>query len=432
MNNLIYGINDKPKKLKEWLLYSLQQVLSVFVATVLIANVCGTPVSSCLLGACFGTLIYQIITKFKSPAFISSCGSMCSAVIGALALPGVSNQNYLMVTIGGLVVLVIYALFALIVKLFGKQVIDKLFPPVVIGPIVMLIGLNLAGFIPGYLGFDSGASSEVLTYSTLVALATAVITAITSRYAKGFLKTIPFLIGLLFGYFVCIILTLTGVCELVDFSMFKEPFSWYPDLTFLKWNWQDFSWSNVLNVFLLFGPVSICALLEHYSDHKCLSNIVGTDLTKEPGLHKTLLGDGVASFAGTMICGLPNTSYGESVATTGFSKVASTYVITLAACVLGLLSFIGPVQVLIQSIPSCVFGGCAMILYGYISCSGLKTIMNAKIDYEDNRNLVVTSVILTIGISGIYLFTSALTGISLALIVGVILNLMLKGKREVH
>lgn len=166
-------------------------------------------------------------------------------------------------------------------------------------------------------------------------------------------------------------------------------------------------------------------MLEHISDHKVLSNIVGQDLINDPGLSRTLLGDGIASAVGTAVCGLPNTSYGESVACTGFSRVASVYVISVAAIILGILSFIGPVQAFVNSIPACVFGGCAMILYGYIAASGLKTIINNKVDLENNKNLIVICVILTVGVSGIWLFDAAFAGVSLAMVLGVILNLIL-------
>ena len=359
--------------------------------------------------------------------FISSCGATVSAVIGALALPSISGgQNYLMCFIGGIIILAIYGGFALLVKFFGVDVLNKIFPPTIVGPVTMVIGLNLAGFIPTYTNIG-GKHNDI---AIVVAVATMLVVAIISHYAKGIWKTIPFLVGLAFGYIVSLILTLTGVCNLVDFSSFQN-ITWYPDITFLKWNAGDFTWGNLGSVALLFIPVAICALLEHYSDHKCLSNIIGTDLTKEPGLHRTLTGDGVASALGTAICGLPNTSYGESIATTGFSGVASTYVITLSAIMLGLLSFIGPVQAFIQSIPSAVFGGCAMILYGYIAASGLKTLINSGVSLEDNKNLIIVSVILTVGVSGLFLFSSSFTGVSLAMVSGVILNLILRPKKEV-
>lgn len=423
-NDLLYDIKEKPKTIKEWCFYALQEVLAVFVATVLIANICGTPISSCLLGACLGTIIYQCITRFRSPMFISSSGATVSAVIGALALPAVESQNYLMVAVGGLIVAAIYITFALLIKFKGIEAINKIFPPIIVGPITMVIGLNLATFIVGYTN-NSGA------WEVGIAILTMIVIAISSHYFKGFLKTIPFLIGLLFGYILCVILTLTGVHEFVNFSVFDPAnWHWYPDLVFLKWHTGDFSWNNVGATCLLFIPVSICALLEHYSDHKCLSNIIDYDLTTDPGLDRTLIGDGVASAVGTMVCGLPNTSYGESIATVGFSRVASVWVTTAAAAFLGLLSFIAPVSAFIQSIPACVFGGCAMILYGYIAASGLKTLIKSKADLEDNKNLIVVSVILTVGVSGIFFISQSFAAVSLAMVLGVILNLILKRKAQ--
>jgi len=425
-NGMIYGVSESPKTVKEWILYALQQVLAVFVATVLIANICGTPVDACLIGACFGTLLYQVITKFRSPMFISSCGATVSAVIGALAI-GETGQNYLAVVIGGLVILAIYTIFALIVKWRGIETFNKIFPPIIVGPITMVIGLNLAKFLPTYTSVN-GAHNDV---AILVAIFTMIVVALTSHYFKGFLKTIPFLIGLLGGYGLAIILTVTGAAPLVDFSVFTTmKIVSLPDFTFLHWNFASLSWGAVGQVCLLFVPVAICALLEHYSDHRVLSNIIGQDLTQDPGLHRTLIGDGAASFLGTVVCGLPNTSYGESIATTGFSRVASVKVVSVAAGTLGLLAFIGPVQAFINSIPACVFGGCAMILYGYIAASGLKTLINNRVDLELNKNLVVVSVILTTGVGGLFLFHESFASVSLAMVLGVILNLILRNKKE--
>ena len=431
MNNLIYGIRDVPKRWYEWVVFALQQVLAIFVATVLIANICGTPISSCLLGAGLGTLIYQLITRFKSPMFISSCGATVSAVCGALALNAAGN-NYLMVFIGGLIILAVYAIFALIVKLTGVKTITKIFPPTIIGAVTIVIGLNLSKFLVSYLGqgaADFNPLSTTAILAMICALVTMFVTAVVSHYGKGFIKNIPFLFGLLAGYLLALVFTLTGAAKLIDFSPFQH-LTWYPDLVFLQWRVDDWSWVNFGKVVLFFVPVAICALLEHYSDHKVLSNIIGTDLTEEPGLHRTLLGDGVASAFGTMTCGLPNTSYGESIATTGFSRVASVWVITAGAAFLVLLSFIGPVQAAIQTIPACVFGGCAMILYGFIAASGLKTLIQNKVDLNDNRNLVIVSVVLTVGVSGIIFLDAAFGGVALAMVLGVILNLILRPKKE--
>lgn len=425
--NLLYDIREVPRSAKEWILYTLQQVLSIFVATVLIANICGTPISSCLFGAGVGTLIYQLITKFRSPMFISSCGATVSAVVGALALPSVlGNGNYLMVAFGGIIIALVYIAFALVVRFRGIEAINRIFPPIIVGPVTMVIGLNLAKFLVGYTSANAAACSP---WQVGIAILTAIFIAISSHYFKGFWKTIPFLLGLAFGYILALIVTLVGWEGLIDTNAFSQ-MQWYPDFTFLNWRAGDFSWSNLGSTALLFIPVAICALLEHYSDHKCLSNIIGTDLTVDPGLDRTLVGDGVASAVGTAVCGLPNTSYGESIATTGFSRVASIWIITAGAAFLILMSFLAPVNAFIQTIPSCVFGGCAMILYGYIAASGLKTLIRSKADLEDNKNLIIVSVILTTGVSGIFFLSQSFAGVSLAMVFGVILNLILKeGKK---
>lgn len=420
---MIYGISDRPKTAKEWFLYAFQQLMSIFVATVLIANICGTPISSCLFGAGIGTLVYQLITKGKSPMFISSCGATVSAVIGALALG--NGNNYLAVTVGGAVIAIIYITFAIIVKLKGVESINRIFPPTIVGAVTIVIGLNLAKFIPTYV-LVNGEHNNI---AIVVAIVTMLVVAVTSHYFKGFWKTIPFLIGLLTGYVLSVILTLIGVAKLVDFSVFKNVgFFALPDFTFKYWAQNSISAFDLIQIFILFIPVSICALLEHYSDHKVLSNIIGTDLTEKPGLHRTLIGDGTASFVGTILCGLPNTSYGESIATTGFSKVASTSVISLASIMLIVMSFLAPVQAFLLSIPSCVFGGCAMVLYGYIAMSGVRTLLNNKVDFNSNKNVLIVCVILTVGVSGMFFLTESLTGTSLAMILGVILNLILKDK----
>ena len=420
---MIYGISDIPKTVKELLLYAFQQMCAVFVATTLISTICGTPISSGLFAAFVGTLVYQACTGFKSPMFISNCGATCSAVIGALAIG--ETDNYLAVLVGGVVIFIIYAIVALICKYKGIESINKVFPPVIVGAVTIVIGLNLAAFIPTYTAF-SGNHDDIYI---LIAVMTVIIIALISHYSNGILKTLPFLVALIIGYIVCVILTVVGVRPLVDFSVFSGiSIIALPDFAFLKLFNNTLSFSEVIQVAVMFSPVAICALLEHYSDHKVLSNIIGTDLTVTPGLHRTLLGDGLASLCGTFVGGLPNTSYGESIATTGFSRVCSVIVITVAAAMLGIMSFIVPIQAFVQSVPSCVFGGCAMVLYGFISCSGLKTIMRAKTDLENNKNLIIVSVILTVGVSGIYLFHTSFAGVALAMVVGVILNLILKEK----
>ena len=413
-----YNIDECPKTLKEWLLFAVQQVMSVFVATVLIAKICGTPISSCLVGAAIGTTIYQICTGWRSPAFISSCGATAGAIISALALGG-----YIAAAIGGFVMFLTYAVIALLIKRYGVEVINKILPLPVVGAITMVIGINLAGFIPTYLQVNG-----VITQSaTIVALITMVAIALFAHYGKGIIKNIPFLLGLLIGYAVALALTLGNIAPLVDLSVFENmTLFMIPDLTVKYWEPARVNLLLIIEVFVLFVPVSLAGICEHYSDHLALSHIVERDLTTDPGLQKTLLGDGLASFVGTILCGLPNTTYGESIATIGLSKVASSAVITLSAIILLLLAFIAPVQAFILSIPSCVFAGAAIILYGYIIASGLKIFVNNKIDLTNSKNLLVTSVVLTVGVSGFYLFNSAFSGVALALILGILLDKILK------
>ncbi len=208
MNKLLYGVREKPKKLYEWIVYALQQVLAVFVATVLIAQLCGTPVSAALFGACVGTLVYQVITRFRSPVFISSSGATVSAVQGALALS--VTGNYLMVFIGGLVIMAVYGIFALIAKFTGPNTMTKIFPPTIIGAVTIVIGLNLSKFLVGYLGQSSADFNPLSTTAVLMvvcALITMFVTALTAHYGKGFLKNIPFLVGIGIGYIVALIIT---------------------------------------------------------------------------------------------------------------------------------------------------------------------------------------------------------------------------------
>ena len=426
-SNLLYDTHEHPRTVKEWVLYAVQMLMAVFVATVLISNICGTPVDAGLLGACLGTLTYQLITKFKSPVFISNSGATVSAVIGALALG--STPNYFAVFLGGLVILAIYSIFAFVIKWRGIDAINRLFPPYIVGPITIVIGLNLAGFIPTYVDLG-GATSNI---NVLVAITVMAVVALSSHYFKGFLKTIPFLIGLLFGFVVCFGLEVIGAADYGIINKFQsiDGFFNIPRLAFLNWGdgLKSFNIKTLVDVILLFAPVAICALCEHYSDHMVMSNIIGHDLTEDPGLHRTLVADGTASVIGTIFGGQPNTSYGESTAMVGFSRVASVKVVSLAAIMMGILAFIQPVQVFINAVPSCVFGGCAMILYGYIACSGLKTLMRNRVDLENNKNLIVISVILTVGVSGIWLFSNSFAGVSLAMVLGIILNLVLRSPK---
>jgi len=419
---MLYNINDKLPT-KRLVVAALQQVIACFVATILIPQICGLPIAPAMLGAGIGTLIYQLFTRGQSPMFISSSGAFVAAVIGALALG--SAPNYTAVLIGGAIVCLVYCVIGLAINHFGTSWINKLLPPVVIGPIVAVIGLNLATFIPTY--FQVNGQYSLLGFG--LGMLTLLITALISHYGKGFIKNLPFLFAILIVYCFAAILTLCGI-PIINFAAFKGVrFIQIPDFTFLHLN--TFNWTLLPQVLLLFLPLSLVTFSEHTSDHKALSAVINKDLTQEPGLGNTLIGDGVATLFGCFFAGLPNTSYGESVGTTGFSRICSKYVITLAAVIMGVAAFFGPLQAFLVSIPSCIFGGCAAVLYGYITLSGIRTIKDNDIDLNNNKNIIILAAVLTLGVSGaVCNFGVVSIGTTaLAMIVGIILNLILKEEK---
>ena len=422
---MLYNINDKLPA-KRLIVAALQQVIACFVATVLIPQICGVPIAPAMLGAALGTLLYQVITRGQSPMFISSSGAFVAAVIGALSL-GVA-PNYTAVFIGGLIVCAIYFAVGLAITHFGTGWINKLLPPVVIGPIVAVIGLNLATFLPTY--FQVNGQYSLIGFG--LGMLTLLITALISHYGKGFIKNLPFLVAILIVYAFAALLTVCGI-KVIDFSVFQNvKLFQIPDFAFLKFSFWDFGFFP--QILLLFLPLSLVTIAEHTSDHKALSAVIGTDLTQNPGLGYTLMGDGAATALGTFIGATPNTSYGESVGTTGFSKICSKYVITLAAIIMGIAAFIGPLQAFLVSIPSAIFGGCATVLYGYITLSGIRTIKDNDIDLGNNKNVTIIASVLTLGVSGaVCNFGVVSIGTTaLAMIVGIVLNLILKEKTNEH
>ena len=412
---MIYNINDR-LPFNKLIIFSIQLMLSVFVATVLIANICGVSVSGALVGAGISTIIYLIITGFKSPMFISSSGAFVAPVIAALAIGG-----YTAVAIGGLVTCIVYTIFGLIFTKIPVEKIYNVFPPALIGAVTVVIGVNLMPFILSYVQINGVTNM----WGVSVALITMISIALISHYAKGIIQILPFLLGTLIGYVYAIILTLTGAYEIVDFSVFAnlKIFN-MPDFAFLHWSSVEFT--TVIPVIIMYIAYTISAMMECLSDHAALGGIIGVDLYKQPGLGKLFIGEGVANIIGTSVGSLGICSYGEGVACVGFSKVASTKVTLGAAIILILLGFLAPVQAFIASIPSCVFAGAAIILYGFIACSGIK--MLQKTDLNIQKNLVIVSTVLSLGISGLVVGgeTMSLSATGLALVVGIILNLILK------
>ena len=412
---MIYNINDK-LPFNKLVVFSIQLMLSVFVATVLIANICGVAVSGALVGAGLSTIIYLIITGFKSPMFVSSSGAFVAPVMAALAAGG-----YTAVAIGGLVTCLVYSIFGIIFTRIPVEKIYKVFPPALIGAVTVVIGVNLMPFILSYVQINGVTNM----WGVSVALITMISIALISHYAKGLAQILPFLLGTLIGYAYAIILTLTGAYKIVDFSVFAnlKLFN-LPDFAFSHWTSVD--WTTILPIIILYIAYTVSAMMECLSDHAALGGIIGVDLYKTPGLGRLFIGEGVANVIGTSIGSLGICSYGEGVACVGFSKVASTTVTAGAAIILILLGFLAPVQAFIASIPSCVFAGAAIILYGFIACSGIK--MLQKTDLNVQKNLVIVSTVLSLGISGLVVggATMSLSATGLALVVGIVLNLLLK------
>lgn len=413
-SNMIYGIGDKPP-FGKMILFGVQMVLSVFVATVLIANLCGVATSGALIGAALSTFIYIFITKGQSPMFLSNSGAFVAPVLFALSVGG-----YTGIAIGGLTACLVYCILGFIFTKIPYQSIYKVFPPALIGAVTTVIGVNLMGFISGYVG-------ETGQWGIIVALITTFSIALISHYAKGIVRILPFLLGILIGYAIAVLLTVAGVCALVDFSVFNNlKFVQMPDFAFTHWG--AIEWSTIIPIIVMFVAYTVSACMEALSDHAALGGIIGVDLYSKPGLGRIFFGEGLGNLISACFGGLGSCSYGESVATIGFSRVASVCVTATAAVLLGLLGFVAPVQAFIASIPSCVFAGAAIILYGFIACSGVK--MLQKVDLNVQKNLIIVSAVLSLGISGLVVGGQIISfsATALALIIGVILNLILRDK----
>ena len=404
---MIYNVYDRPPIGKS-LLFALQLMLSCFTATALIAQICGVPLSGAFLGAGFATVVYGIVTKHGSPMFISNSGAFVAPVLAALAVGG-----YTAVAVGGFVAFLVYFIFGIIFKYISVDNLYKFMPKVLIGSVTVVIGINLMGFIPGYIG-DTGNLGVIIALITVLAIA------LSSHYFKGTLSMFPFLIGTLVGYVVSM------PFGLVDFSKFQGIHLFnIPDVAFTHWTVVPFK--TMIPVIFVYIAFTISAISECLSDHAALGGIIGKDLYKEPGLTHIFIGEGVANLATSCLGGLGACSYGEGVGAVGFSKCASTFVTGLAALMMMLLGFLEPVQAFIASIPSCVIGGgTACILYGFISSSGIRLLKD--VDFNKQKNLIICSVVLALGISGVTLGgdTFSLSGTALALVAGVLLNLILK------
>ncbi len=452
---LVYGVKDKPK-FGQVLVFAFQQLLAILAATIAVPAIIGNGMSqsAALFGAGVGTLVYQLFTKFRSPVFLGSSFAFLSSMFAAFA-GGVSmSAGYLGLILGAAMAGLVYVVIAIVVKIAGVKWINKLMPAAVIGPTVAIIGLSLAGNAvkdavggsAGFVQYSSDFNAYVMNGKGWIAFLCALVTLLTvvlcSVYGKKMMKLIPFIIGILAGYLVATIFTVIGIAtgnetfKIINFSLFQN-MQWVPDFSFLKAFDGNYNFgeagslaSYILTIAVAYVPVAFVVFAEHLADHKNLSTIINSDLTEDPGLHRTLLGDGIGSFAGALFGGCPNTTYGESVGCVAITGNASVITITVTAFMAIIAAFIAPFVTFLATIPACVMGGVCMTLYGFIAVSGLKMVQ--KVDLEDNRNLFVVSVILIAGIGGMALRIGqvTLTSIAVALILGIVLNLILSRKEK--
>ena len=454
-NNLVYGIKDKPK-FSQLIVFAIQQLLAIMAATILVPAIIGSGMSqsAALFGAGVGTIIYQLFTKFKSPVFLGSSFAFINSMLAAFAGAVSTAAGYAGIILGALLAGLVYVVIAIIVKFAGVAWINKLMPTVVIGPTVALIGLSLAVNAVNDLSLGKVLTevvtpvikdnaiveevSKVSACSPYVAMICGIITLFAvfmfSVYGKKMAKLIPFVLGIVVGYAVASIFTVIGILtdnvalQVINFAAFKEMTLFQiPDFSFVEAikGVKEIDASFIATIAVAYVPVAFVVFAEHIADHKNLSSIIDQDLLEEPGLHRTLLGDGVGSIAGAFFGGCPNTTYGESVGCVAITRNASVVTITTTAIMCMVISFFGPFVTLLSSIPNCVMGGVCVALYGFIAVSGLKMIQ--KVDLNESANLFVVSAILIPGIGGLSLTFGkvTITSIACSLILGIVTNILL-------
>jgi uracil permease len=406
-NGLIVGISEKPNSIGRWIVLSLQHVFAMFGATVLVPLLTGLDVGVALVASGIGTLIYIFCTKAKVPVYLGSSFAYIVPISAAIASSGGPGSAYL----GLMVVGLIYAVIAVVIKYVGSDWLKKLLPPVVIGPMIIIIGLSLAPVAIGSAGLNGGQGWEV----PVVALITFLTVVLLSIKAKGFLRIVPFIVAIVVGYIASIIFGLVDLAAVFADAKFLV----WPNFSFIGTYAFDFS------AVLMFAPLAFVTIAEHIGDHVVLGEITGNDFIKDPGLDKTLLGDGLATFVSAAIGGPANTTYGENTGVIAITKVGSVWVTGLAACFAILLGFFGWIQAFINSIPWAVIGGMTIVLYGLIAANGVKVLIKDRTDLGKMKNLIIVSSMLVIGLGGAAFSITAsttLSGMSLAAIVGILLN----------
>ena len=422
---MTYDVNECPP-LGKWIVLALQHVFAMFGATILVpilvnaaAGEVVLTIPVALVTSGIGTLIYLLCTKGKSPVYLGSSFAFITPIAAAFLKGGIPGAMTGIMAVG-----ILYIIVALIIKFVGKDWLDKLLPPVVIGPMIMIIGLGLAPSAISQIGIAAGSAMEWKT--VLVAFVSFLVTAIVMTKAKGFFKVIPFLFGIISGYVVALMLGMIDFAPVMEAKFFDMPNFVLP--------FVDYKISFTALVTIL--PIALVTICEHIGDHKSLSNIIGKDLIKDPGLDRTLLGDGIATFVAGFLGGPANTTYGENTSVVGMTKVASVKVIGLAAIIAILFGFLGKFTALISTIPDAVLGGVSLLLYGFIAVNGLKVLISNQVDFEKPVNVIVASTMLVLGLGGAAIsivsgdLSVTISGMSLASIAGIILNLALRGKED--
>ncbi|MBQ9545125.1 MAG: uracil-xanthine permease [Clostridia bacterium] len=452
---LIYNVKDRPKS-GQVLVFAIQQLLAILAATIAVPAIVGNGMSqsAALFGAGVGTLIYVLFTKGRSPVFLGSSFAFLPSMFAAFAGGVSASLGYLGLIIGAVMAGLVYVVIAIIVKFAGSGWVNKLMPAVIIGPTVAIIGLSLSSnAVLNSLGYNNmaeaivdGNSGFIMSLKTGVNLICAIVALtviiLCSVYGKKMAKMIPFIIGICAGYLAALCFTLIGnaagldAFKILNFDAFSN-MKWIPDFTFVTAFSGNYDYgttggfgSYIAAIAVAYVPVAFVVFAEHIADHKNLSSIIESDLLEDPGLHRTLLGDGVGSMAGAFFGGCPNTTYGESVGCVAISGNASVITTVVTACIAILASFVAPFTTFLATIPTCVMGGVCITLYGFIAVSGLK--MLQKVNLDDNRNLFPASIILILGVGGMRLVFGSITitSIAVALILGIIANVILNLKKS--
>lgn len=422
-NKMLLDVNDRPPVIK-WILLAVQHVFAMFGATILVPilvnNTAGSGVLSipvALVSSGIGTLIYIICTKGKSPVYLGSSFAFITPIIVGFAKSGKASVFTAIMAVG-----LVYFIVSLIVKLAGKKWINKLLPPIVVGPMIMIIGLSLAPTAVDEIGLNL---ESVPWKNIVIALVSFLTTAVIAIRGKGFIKVIPFLIGIIAGYITSMILGVVDYSSITSAKILDKPDFYIP---FLHYN-LDFK------AILTIVPIALVTMAEHVGDHKVLGTIIGKDLIEDPGLDRTLMGDGLATFAAGLIGGPANTTYGENTSVVGMTKVASVWVTGLAAVIAIIFGFLGQLTAVISSIPNAVLGGVSILLYGFISVNGLKILIQNQVDFNKTKNVIVAATMLVLGLGGaaISLATKnisvTISGMSLAAIIGILINILMPDEK---